>query len=144
MGARRFVAVALAACVVTAPSLIAQAPGAPAPAVTMSPAQIKQEVDKIKKGRTLLLVPALGTDDPAGATTIRLDNTSPFDLVILLVGPSAQRVELGPNRMQTLTIEPGDYEVALTVVGRNLPPFFGKETITPKMQFRHQFVIPAV
>ena len=141
MGARRFVAVALAACVLLTPSLMAQTP---APATTMSPAQIKQEVDKIKKGRTLLLVPALGTDDPAGETTLILDNTSPFDLIILLSGPSAQRVELGPNRMQTLTVAPGDYDVVLTVVGRNLPPFFGKDTIAPKLRFRHQFVIPAV
>ena len=110
----------------------------------MSAAQIKQEVDKIKKGRTLLLVPALGTDDASGETTLSLDNTSPFDLILLFSGPSAQRVELGPYRMQTLTVEPGEYEVVLTVVGRNLPPFFGKDTIVPKMRFRHQFVIPAV
>ncbi len=110
----------------------------------MSAAQIKQEVDKIKKGRTLLLVPALGTDDASGETTLILDNTSPFDLVLLLSGPSPQRVELGPFRMQTLTVEPGDYDVVLTVVGRNLPPFFGKDTIVAKMRFRHQFVIPAV
>ena len=141
---RRFVAAALAAFVLLTPSLIAQAPGAAPPAATMSAAQIKQEVEKIKKGRTLLLVPAVGTDDPGGQTTLRLDNASPFDLVIFLVGPSTQRIELGPNRMQTLTVEPGDYDVVLTVVGRNLPPFYGKDTITGKMQFRHQFVIPAV
>src|SRR3954466_13930736 len=134
MSARRILlAVALAAVVAT-PSVIAQAP-----AVTMSPAQIKQEVDKIKKGRTLLLVPELGTDDPAGETTLSLDNTSPFDLIILLSGPSPQRVELGPNRTHPLTVEPGEYEVVLTVVGRNLPPFFGKDTIVPKMHYRHSF-----
>ena len=140
---RGFRALALALAVgASAPHvLIAQAPAA---ADQNSPDKIKQDLEKIKKGRTLALIPAQGSDDSGGETVIRFDNTSPFDLIVLLVGPTTERVELGPDRMHSLTIEPGKYEIAVTVVGRNLPPFYGRQTVEPKLRFLHKFVIPAV
>ena len=145
----RQVAVALvAAGALATSSLIAQQPAPQAPAVAAaqdSPERIKQELEKIKKGRTLAIAPAQGIDG-AGAdaeTTLRFDNTSPFTLVVLLVGPTTERIELGPERMQTVTLAPGNYEIAMTVTGRSLPPFYGKQAIEANMNFRLRFVIPA-
>lgn len=116
------------------------APSTPAP----SAAQIKQELDRIKKGPTIALFPAEGSDDSGGQTLFRVENTSPFNLVVLVVGPTSDRIELGPYRMQTLTVKPGDYEVAVTTVGRDVPPFYGKQKITANMLFRHKLSIPGV
>ncbi len=121
-----------------------QPPGPVAAAAPVSPEAIKQELEKIKKGRTLGIIPSVGTDESDRMTVLRLDNASPFQLVVLLVGPLVQRIELGPEGTQSLTVEPGDYEMAVTVVGRNLPPFYGTQRIVANMRFRHQFVIPAV
>jgi hypothetical protein len=146
MGACRMLAAALAAGVLITPTLLAQQPAAPstASAPEPSPAEIKQELEKIKKGRTFGLAPAGGTDDSGGATLLRLDNASPFDLVVLVVGPVTQRIELGPDRMRTLAVVPGDYEIAVTAVGRDVPPFYGKQKIVENMLFRQKFIIPGV
>jgi hypothetical protein len=109
-----------------------------------SAAQIKQELDKIKKGRTLTLFPAEGSAESSGATSLVVENTSGFNLVVLVVGPTTERVELGPFRMETLSVAPGDYEVAVTAVGRDIPPFYGKQKITASMLFRHKLSIPGV
>jgi hypothetical protein len=137
------------ASVVLMPDVSAQQQTAPAPAAAVAPApatpaEIKQELEKIKKSRTLGIIPSVGTDDSGGTTVLRVDNTSAFTLVVLIVGPTTLRLELGPEGTQTLAVDPGDYEIAVTVVGRNLPPFYGKQTIVANMRFRHQFVIPAV
>ena len=136
-------AVLLAASVVPMPGVSAQQPDPAAVAAAPTPAEIKQELEKIKKGRTLGIIPAGGTDDSGGATLLRVDNTSAFPLIVLIVGPTTLRVELGPEGMQTLTVEPGAYEIAVTVVGRDLPPFYGTQRIIANMRFRHQFVVPA-
>ena len=115
-----------------------------APAVVRTPAEIKQELEKIKKGRTLGIIPSIGTDESGGMTLLRVDNTSAFTLVVFIVGPTVERVELGPEGTQTLTIEPGQYEIAAIVIGRNIPPFYGTQRIVANQRFRHQFVIPAV
>ena len=110
--------------------------------LAQTPEQIRHELDRIKKSRTLSILPAQGTDDSGGATLLRVDNASPFSLIILIVGPTTQRVELGSDRTQTLTLEPGDYEIAVTVIGRTIPPFYGKQTIIANMLFRQKFVVP--
>jgi len=114
------------------------------PAAPQAAAQIKQELDKIKKGRTLPLLPTDGAEDAGAGTRWQVDNTSPFDLVVLIVGPTTERVTLGPYRMQTLNVKPGEYEVAVTVPGRDVPPFYGKQKITAKKLFRHKLSIPGV
>jgi len=119
-------------------------PPAPAVKAPPTPAEIKQEVEKIKKARTLGIIPAVGTENEAGATELRVDNTSAFNLVVLISGPTSLRIELGPEGSQTVEVDPGAYEIAVTVVGRNLPPFYGTQRIVAKMRFRHQFVIPAI
>ena len=140
-----FAAATMVASIVSLPGVSAQQQPGPAAAVAaMSPAAIKQELEKIKKGRTLGIIPSIGTDESGGMTVLRLDNTSPFQLVVLIVGPTTTRVELGPEGTQTLTVEPGNYEMAVTVTGRDLPPFYGTQRIVANMRFRHQFVIPAV
>ena len=121
-----------------------QPPGPVAAAAPATPEAIKQELEKIKKGRTLGIIPSIGTDESGGMTVLRLDNASPFQLVVLVVGPTIRRLELGPEGTQTLNVEPGAYEIAVTVVGRNLPPFYGTQRIVANMRFRHQFVVPAV
>ena len=80
-------------------------PTADIAAPAISPEQIKQQLDKIKKGRTLAIPSAEGTNDSGGATLLGLDNTSPYDLVVLIVGPTTERVLLGRERMQTLTLD---------------------------------------
>ena len=139
-------AVVIVASVVVRPGVSArQAAQPPASAATAAPtpAEIKQEIEKIKKARTLGIIPAVGTEN-GGATELRVDNTSAFNLVVLIVGPTVERIELGPEGTQTLTIEPGQYEIAAIVIGRNIPPFYGTQRIVANMRFRHQFVIPAV
>ena len=148
-GLRRVAVAFIAVGALATSALIAQQPATqtpPAAAAQDSPEKIKQELEKIKKGRTLAIAPAQGIDG-AGAnaeTTLRFDNTSPFTLVVLLVGPTTERIELGPERMQTVTLAPGNYEIAMTVTGRGLPPFYGKQAIAANMRFRIQFVIPTV
>ena len=141
-GCRIVGAAAVAAIVAGSPVLFARQQPPAAEATAPRPEQIRQELDKIKKSRTLSILPAQGTDDSGGATLLRVDNASPFSLVILIVGPTTQRVELGSDRTHTLTVEPGDYEIAVTVVGRNLPSFYGKQTIIANMLFRQKFVVP--
>ena len=110
-----------------------------------TPEQIRKELDTIKKGRPLPIIPAMGTDDSNGQTLLRVDNTSTFDLVVILSGPTTERIVLGAGHMQTFQVKPGDYEIGITVVGRkNMPSFYGKQTVTDKLFFRHQLVIPLV
>ena len=140
-------AVLVTAGAVSTPRVSAQQPAAAVPAVPVvakTPAEIKQELEKIKKTRTWGIIPAVGTDDSGGTTLLRVDNTSAFPLIVLIVGPTVERVELGPEGTQTLTVEPGQYEIAVTVIGRNMPSFYGTQRIVANMRFRHQFVIPAV
>ena len=109
--------------------------------------KIQQELEQVKKTHPLGLLPADGVEDENGATTLRLDNTSRLDVVVLVVGPTTARVELGPERMQTLTLQPGDYEIAVVPSvprGLTVPSFYGKQTIAPAMRFIHKFVIPGI
>jgi hypothetical protein len=115
-----------------------------AQATSISPAAIKHELEQIKQGRTLAILQATGTDDSGGATLLRFDNPSPFKLVVLIVGPTTERIEIEADRMQTLTIEPGDYEIAVRVVGRDVPPFYGRQKIEPNRLFRQKFIIPTI
>jgi len=142
-GLRLLAGVALVASVLAPLFVHAQQPPAPKAAAAPTPAQIKQELEKIKKGRTLGLTPGDGVETRDGTTVLRFDNTSPFTIVVLVVGPTTDRIEVGPDRMQTRTVEPGNYEIAVSVAGRDLPPFYGTETIVANMRYRHGFVIPA-
>jgi hypothetical protein len=145
-GCRGVVSAALVALACLTPRVVAQQQAdAAAVGAPQSPEQIKQELEKIKRGRTLTAIyPTAGTDDSGGATLLRLENASAFNIIILVVGPTTQRILLEPEHIQTLTVEPGDYEIAAIVVGRNVPPFYGKQTIVGNMRFRHQFNVPAV
>ena len=129
-GCRLLVAAAIAAAAAQAPST--------------SPAEIRQELEQIKKGRTLAIPQAPGTDNAGGATLLRVDNPSPFRLVVLIVGPTTERIEIEADRMQTLTIEPGDYEIAVRVVGRDVPPFYGRQKFEPNRIFRQKFIVPTI
>ena len=145
MGRRSFISVALVALTCLTPRAVAQQrAGSPSVDAAQSPERIKQELEKLKKGRTLTIFPASGTENASGTTQLRLENVSAFNMIVLIVGPTTERVVLEPERVRMLTVEPGDYEIAFTVVGRDLPPFYGKQTIAPNMQFRHQFNVPAV
>ena len=140
-------AVLVSASAVPMPRVSAQQPAAAAPAapvVVKTPAEIKQELEKIKKTRTWGIIPSVGTDDSGGMTLLRVDNTSAFTLIVLIVGPTIERIELGPEGTQTLDIEPGQYEIAVTAVGRNIPSFYGTQRVVANMRFRHQFVVPAI
>jgi len=110
-----------------------------------TPEQIRKELDAIKKSKPLPIIAAMGTDDSNGETLLRVDNTSPFELVVILSGPTMERIELGAGHMQTFQVKPGDYEIAVSVIGRKkMPAFYGKQTVTEKLFFRHQLVIPLV
>jgi len=135
---RALVAAALAVAV-TAPALRAQDA-----AKLPSAAQIKQELERIKKGNTLTLFPADGMAEAGGATQLRIENTSGFTLIVLVVGPTTARMDLGPFRTETLAVQPGDYELAVTAAGRDIPPFYGKQKVTAKMVFHHTLSIPGV
>jgi hypothetical protein len=119
----------------------AQTPAASATAPSAD--EIRQELEAIKKLRTLPILPAAGTDDAGGATILRIDNTSAFPIAVLIVGPATERIELPSGGVRTLRVPPGEYEIAVKAVGRDLPPLYGTQTITPKLRFRHQFAIPA-
>jgi len=141
-GCRMCVAAAIATIVLAPPASLAQQP--PAAAATTSRDAIARDLDKIKKGRTLAITPSDGTDEPDGVTVLQFENSSPFPMVILVVGPTTERIELGSERMQTLTVQPGDYELAMTVVGRDLPPFYGRQKVVESLAFRHRFIIPGL
>ena len=114
----------------------------PIPTGNMSVEEIRAAIEKIKKGRTLNIVPAQGTDDSQDLTILVLENKSPFDLLVLIAGPVTFRADLRPDAAHYYAIEPGAYELAVTVVGKNVPPFYGTQRLTAKTRFRHQFVIP--
>jgi hypothetical protein len=142
-----FAAAAIAAVALVPPSLIAQQPPASGALAAPSRDDIMRELERIKKTRTLILLPAEGSDDPDGATVLRVENAAPFDLVLLVVGPMTRRIELAPERLQILTVDPGDYELAVTVVarsGRDVLPLYGRQKIVGGMAFRHKIVIPGV
>ena len=105
--------------------------------------QIRRMVETVKKGRTVPIVPADGMEDTEGETVLRVDNPSPFPLTVFLLGPTVQSVTVGADQMQTLTVEPGTYEIVVTVNGRDLPPFYGKQTIAANMRYVHKFIVPA-
>jgi len=110
-----------------------------------TPEQVRKELDAIKKNHPLPIIPAMGTDDSSGETLLRVDNVSPFNLVVILSGPTTERIELGAGHMQTFQVKPGDYEIGVSVVGRKkMPSFYGKQTVTEKLFFRHQIVVPFV
>jgi hypothetical protein len=144
-GCRMCAAAAIAAFVSIPPSLCAQQPQQDsAAAAAPSPEAIRRELEKIKTGRTLVINPADGTNDSDGATILTVENGSASDLIVLVVGPTTRRVELGSERMEMLTIEPGDYELAVTAVGRigrTVLPFYGRQKIVAGMSFHHKFVI---
>ena len=144
-GLRLLAGIALVASVWALPSLRAQQPPAAVTgaAPSLTPIQIKNELEKIKKGRTFALGQADGMEDTEGATVLRVENASAFNLVVLLVGPTTLRIELEPDRKQALTIEPGAYEIAVVAVDQDIPPLYGTQRIMRHMRFRHQFVIPA-
>jgi len=127
-------------CLLVAAAIAAAAAQAP----SASPAEITRELEQIKQGRTLAIPQAPGTDIAGGATLLRVDNPSPFRLVVLIVGPTTERIEIEADRMQTLTIEPGDYEIAVRVVGRDVPPFYGRQKFEPNRLFRQKFIIPTI
>ena len=105
--------------------------------------QVKAELDGIKKSRPLPIIPAMGTDDSDGQTLLRVDNASTFDLIVILSGPTTERIVLGAGHMQTFQVKPGDYEIGVSVMGpKKMPSFYGKQTVKEKLLFRHQLVIP--
>ena len=149
MRTRCLAAVLVACSVLVGPSLAAQSVPtlhelqlAPIPQQDMTPAQIRQAIDKVKKGRTLLIVPAVGLDDPQDNTTLALEDKSPFPLSVFVAGPTTFRVDLQPEETPVFSIEPGEYEIVVQVTGKDLPPFYGRQTVEAKKRFRHQFVIP--
>jgi hypothetical protein len=125
-------------------SLAAAQQAAPAVAGPPPASDIKQALEQIKKSRTLEISPATGTDDSGGMTLLSVENASAFTIVVLIVGPTTQRLEVRPEGIQALVVDPGEYEIAVTAVGRDVPPFYGKQTIVANRRFRHKFVIPAV
>jgi hypothetical protein len=133
---RSLVAAALVAASVCAPPLAAQD----------SAASIKQELERIKKTHPQALFPAQGAEDASGTTTLRLENASSLDVVVLIVGPTTERIELGTDRMRALTVAPGDYEIAVVAVTRipNVPALYGRQTVTPNLRFSLKFVIPGI
>ena len=122
----------------TVVSTRAQEPAAPAAD------QIKRDLETIKKTRTIAIIPAEGSNESGGETLLRLENTSAFPIVVLIVGPSVERVELDGFRMQTLKVKAGDYEIAMKVTGRPVPPFYGRQKILANQLFNHKFVVPPV
>ncbi len=144
-GLRVLAGVLVAAGVAMALPAIAQQPeNAPSPApLPPNAEQIRRMVETVKKGRTLPIVPADGMEDTEGETVLRVDNPSPFPMTVFLLGPTVQSMNVGAEQMQTLTLEPGAYEIAVTVNGRDLPPFYGKQTIVANMRYIHKFIVPA-
>ena len=124
----------------TAPRIAAQQQSAS----PVSADAIRNELEAIKKLRTLPILPATGTEDSGGATLLYVENASAFPIAVLLVGPTTDRVELPQGGVRTLKVLPGDYEIGVKAVGRDLQSLYGKQTIEPKRRFRHKFAVPAL
>jgi hypothetical protein len=105
---------------------------------------IRNELEAIKKLHTLPILPATGTEDSGGGTLLHVENASAFPIVVLIVGPTTERVELPQGGARTLKVLPGDYEIAVKAVGRDLQSLYGKQTIEPKRRFGHKFAVPAL
>jgi hypothetical protein len=116
--------------------------GPPTGALAPSDNTIQQEIGKIRNGRNAPMPPAqAAAANLGGQTGILLENGTTYTLTVFVSGPMSQRIQLAPGGSKTLTLSPGNYEVAASVSGPGVVPFYGKETLSANTQYTERFYI---
>jgi hypothetical protein len=113
-----------------------------APASSQSD-QVQQEIDRIRSGRysPMPTPQASGASGLDGQTSWVIQNGTSYSLTVFLSGPVRHRMDIPAGGSQTLRVSPGNYEVAASVSGPNVIPFYGTINLGANTQYTEQFYI---
>jgi hypothetical protein len=76
-----------------------------------------------------------------GRTEIVVENSTSYALTVLLSGPASQRIPVGAGASQSVTVSPGNYEIAASVSSPNVIPFYGRVSFGANMTYSEKFYI---
>lgn len=127
------------------------APGAPvsppppiaiASPPAMEPSAAGRAIAAIRTGEHGTLPPARITgSNRTGGTTLAVRNATTFALRFLLAGPQEADVTIAPGQTATMTVAPGDYEVAASVSSPTVTPFYGMQQFFGGNDYTQMFYI---
>lgn len=102
----------------------------------------RQNIDEIRSQNPGALPPAEVTGrNRGGATTLSVKNDTQYTLHVFLAGPQSQVLDLLPGYNQTITIVPGQYEIAARVDAWNVKPFYGTQPFNGGNAYGESFYI---
>jgi hypothetical protein len=103
---------------------------------------IQQEIGRIRDGRNAPMPPPQAARaNLDGRTGMDIENGTSCTLSVFLSGAVSHKVQLAPGVSQTVTLPPGNYEVAATVSCPNVVPVYGKENLGSNTQYSEKFYI---
>jgi hypothetical protein len=102
----------------------------------------REAIDEIRSQNPGTIPPAQVTGrNNGGATTLDVKNTTEYTLHVFLSGPRSAVLNLPPGYSQTLTIVPGQYEIAARVDAFNVRPFYGTQPFSGGNAYGETFYI---
>jgi hypothetical protein len=109
---------------------------------TSSTASIQTEIARIRDGQHVNLPAAQAAETVAGNETgVTISNRTAETLYVYFSGPSIQQIQISAGGKQTVSLQPGDYEVAAKVSSPNVNPFYGKQTYGSHTRYSEQFYL---
>jgi hypothetical protein len=103
---------------------------------------VRGEIDEIKKGKHEEMPPAEAAEPALGGETgTEILNDTPFTLTFYLTGPLTQRVVIGPGDSKSMSVPPGDYEVAVRASSKSVIPYYGQQRYNPNTKYSEHFMI---
>jgi hypothetical protein len=100
------------------------------PAASSEPT-VHDETEQIRLGPHTQMPPAQRSSTGGavwGATTMTVQNSTPYDLTVLYDGPVSKKVILAPGASQVVDLAPGAFHVAGRVTAAGVLPFYGEES----------------
>jgi hypothetical protein len=103
---------------------------------------IRQEIDKIRSSPHETMPSAQATGMALGGkTSITVENATEYVLSILIAGPVTQKIDIAAHASETISLLPGDYDVAARVSNPTVIPFFGRHNYAMNTGYSEQFYL---
>jgi hypothetical protein len=105
-------------------------------------AKIRQEIDKIRSSPHETMPSAQATGMAVGGgTSITVENATEYLLSIFISGPVTKKVDIAARTSETISLAPGDYDVAARGSDPSVVPFFGRQNYAANTGYSERFYL---
>lgn len=73
-----------------------------------------------------------------------MENGTSLPLSVLVSGPVSQKIEIPAGASQTISLPPGNYEIAASISSPDVNPFYCDERFAANTQYSEKFYIRLV